>query len=415
MSRYLFVSNFYPPFDRGGYEKHCREIAEGLRRRGHEAHVLTSRFGAQTRPHEAVWRTLHLESPGDHYQPLRFFTVRFLEEAHNRRALQAALARLQPDRIVFWGMWNLSRSLCVWAESTATPVIYWIEDTWPAQPDVHAQYWELPANGRLARPLKAAAARVARRIMLLEGPHPPRFAHAACASQFLTRRLASVDPVFDSARVVRCGIDLQRFSRSVDWGARMAERQAAVGLRVIYVGALTPEKGVYTLIDALAHLRALPAARGLRITLSLVGTAHPDLLTNLQAAVAAHQLAPVVTFVGKLPTEALPEELARHDVLVFPSIIEEGFGRVLVEAMACGLAVVSSQSGGSREIVQDRVSGLGFEPGNADQLAAALVFLATDHDAYIRLAQCGQARAQSHFDLERMIAEFDDLLQKALA
>ena len=91
-----------------------------------------------------------------------------------------------------------------------------------------------------------------------------------------------------------------------------------------------------------------------------------------------------------------------HDVLVAPSIVQEGFGRVLVEGLAAGLVVLSTATGGASEIVQHEANGLVFPPGDAAALAQAVLRLVDDPVLYARLASTGKMSA-ARFDLRQMV------------
>ena len=70
--RILFISNFYPPYELGGYEQWCQEVATRLRQHGYEVKVLTSRYGIQSDSEEFsphVVRTLYLQADIDYYHP----------------------------------------------------------------------------------------------------------------------------------------------------------------------------------------------------------------------------------------------------------------------------------------------------------------------------------------------------------
>ena len=151
--RLLFISSFYPPHDLGGYEKHCHEVATGLRARGHDVEVLTSRHGAAApMQDDHVRRALYLESDLRYYSPGRFFVCRGREERYNAEVMQNTITDVAPDVILFWGMWNLSRRVPALAESTGVPVAYWLEDLWPIDPDTHVRYWRSLAAGVWAAP-----------------------------------------------------------------------------------------------------------------------------------------------------------------------------------------------------------------------------------------------------------------------
>jgi glycosyltransferase involved in cell wall biosynthesis len=142
-----------------------------------------------------------------------------------------------------------------------------------------------------------------------------------------------------------------------DPGAPPSDRERS---GVLYVGRLSPEKGVSILLQA---------CRQLDCTLRIVGTG-PD-LPALKA-----QAGDKVSFLGALDRTSVLAEMARARVVVAPSIWFEGFGIVVVEAFACGTPVIASRLGALAEIVEDGVTGALVPPNDpvqlSDQLAAFL-------------------------------------------
>ncbi|MCV2877853.1 glycosyltransferase [Sedimentimonas flavescens] len=121
----------------------------------------------------------------------------------------------------------------------------------------------------------------------------------------------------------------------------------------LFVGRLSPEKGVESLIAAWRSVPGIP--------LTVVGSGPLE--------VALRRAAPGnVTFTGALPREAVLQRMARARLLVFPSIWYEGFPMTLVEAMAAGLPVVAARIGAAAEIVSPEFGAL-FTPGNTQDLA----------------------------------------------
>ncbi len=159
---------------------------------------------------------------------------------------------------------------------------------------------------------------------------------------------------------------------------------------IVFVGRLSPEKGVHLLIEAFVKVAdALPSAR-----LRLVGPDAPtprEFLVDLDPSPQVHDLQRFypgsylaqlkamiperlrhrIEFVGELPPHRLPEIYARAQVVANPSL-SESFGMSLVEAMAHEVPVVAAATGGMPEIVQDAVTGRVVPANDADALAAAL-------------------------------------------
>jgi glycosyltransferase involved in cell wall biosynthesis len=175
------------------------------------------------------------------------------------------------------------------------------------------------------------------------------------------------------------GVDVDRFAPSVC--ARAPRRTMRVG----YVGRLEAHKGVHVLIDAVARLP--------ECELMIVGDG-PERVALLRR-VEALELVDRVEWAGFVSHDDLPEWFHRFDVVAVPSLDTprwvEQFGRVAVEAMACGLPVVASASGSLPEVVG--AAGTLVRPGDANALADALRELAVDPAERARLGALGRARS----------------------
>jgi glycosyltransferase involved in cell wall biosynthesis len=141
------------------------------------------------------------------------------------------------------------------------------------------------------------------------------------------------------------------------------ERRSPVG-RLITVGRLSPEKGHRYLVDAVALLRD----RGVEVSLLVVGSG--PLEQDLRRQVAAHRLDAQVTILGT--STEVPRLLGESDLFVFPSL-HEGFGVVVIEAMAARVPVVVSDIAPMREILGEHdPCGLLVPPRDAGRLADAV-------------------------------------------
>jgi glycosyltransferase involved in cell wall biosynthesis len=119
---------------------------------------------------------------------------------------------------------------------------------------------------------------------------------------------------------------------------------------------------------------------------------------------------------GRLPREEIPALLQKHDVLIFPSTWEEPLARMMQEAMAAGLVVVGTLTGGSGELLVEDETGLTFEAGNAGMLARRIEQLLENPELIPSLARNGRAKVIEQFEIERMIKEietyFDAIIQR---
>jgi glycosyltransferase involved in cell wall biosynthesis len=158
------------------------------------------------------------------------------------------------------------------------------------------------------------------------------------------------------------------------------------------VGLLRPEKGIEILLDAAAAIRKRHSAVRLRI----VGAG--PLLSSLRER-SRRLFGTTNTCTFEPATDHVAACLHQLDIFVLPSR-SEAFPNSLMEAMACGCAVVASRTGGIPELVQDGTTGLLFTPGDVSDLAAKLELLLEDHATRRRLAEAGQTAVRSRFSIE---------------
>lgn len=171
------------------------------------------------------------------------------------------------------------------------------------------------------------------------------------------------------------------------------------GPLVVACGRLKPLKGFAHLIDALAEVRKTVPAH-----LWIVGEGEQR--AELERKIERLGLQGCVRLLGF--HENPYRYMAAADVFVLSSLFE-GFGNVIVEAMACGAPVVATDCPyGPREIIRDGENGLLVEPASADSLARGILRVLTDGELKKRLAANGLARARD-FEAESIAAEYGEL------
>jgi len=166
------------------------------------------------------------------------------------------------------------------------------------------------------------------------------------------------------------------------------------------VGRVSPEKGIPCLAAAAQHCPS--------ISFQVAGdySAQPEILSSAPKN---------MSFLGHLNKEALDEFYTLVKILAFPSICFEGFPGVLLEAMVRGIPVVCSRIGGLPEIVEDGVTGLLFEPGNADELAQKIQFLIDRPSQCREMGERGREKVLREYSPERYYERLMTAFDKALA
>ena len=170
---------------------------------------------------------------------------------------------------------------------------------------------------------------------------------------------------------------------------------------LLTIGRLDPQKGHLDLLAALRHVAAaLPSVR--LIIAGAPQQASADYEQALRTAAAAPELAGRIHWAGH--RDDVPALLAACDIVVQPSHWE-GFGLVLVEAMAAHRPVVATAVSAIPEVVHDGETGLLVPPHDPPALARALLRLCDDPARRARLGAAGAARVQAHFTATRMVRE----------
>ena len=408
--RILFLSNFFPPARPGGYTQWCHEVTERLAGRGHTIGVLTSRHErAKARAGEQnIYRLLHLEGDLAYYQPLHFFTRWKKQHRENLVFLEHTVKDFAPDLIFVWGMWALSKALPALAEQLLPGrVVYYLSDYWPSALDMHTTYWQSPARQWPMRLLKRPLSKIALARLSQAGRPALKFEHVICVSARVRELLVEAGLPIQHARIIHGGTDVQRF-----WSVRERDHRSG-HLKLLYAGQLVRHKGVHTAIEAMARL---VNNRGIdQITLTLVGSGHPDYEAFLRDLVERERLHDFVTFHKPVSKDEMPAILQQFDILIFPSIYEEPLARITQEAMASGLVVVGTTTGGTPEILRDGETGFTFAPEDADGLAEQVTRLIIDPDLCCRLAQAGRQTVLENFTLDKMVKEVEAYLVDCFA
>lgn len=413
--RVLFVSNFYPPYSVGGWEQLVQEINAGLSARGHVTHVLTSRHGVDHQPpllsEDGVERILDLEADLLHYDIPRSFLLRKPRLRRNMTRTRRVVSRFQPDVAFVHGMWNLSRAV-PWTVEQMLPdrVAYYVADDSPYAADVHAGYWRGQGQSWPRKYLKSLLAPLA-------GPIVPRqedafrlqYRRVLCVSKAVRSNLARHAGIpIERMQVVYNGIDLDRFTP----GDTPTGRAGDGSLSLLYSGSVAPHKGVRTAIEAMGILRREGNHSGFHLTIA--GSGHPDYEAGLKQLVEVERLQDRVRFRPRVPRDEMPDLLRQFDVLVFPSVWEEPLARAVQEAMATGLVVVGTTTGGTKEILVEGETGLTFEPGDAAGLARQVERLAKDPKLRSRLRGGAREMVHRNFDIQRMIDELEVYLAEVV-
>ena len=390
----LVVSAYYPPHHIGGYELGCRDVVNQLRKRGHQVRVLTSDFQSEnnSQPEELeVIRELNRESTG-----------RPLKKKTECRKFIRVVDGFRPGLVYFWSQSELCYWLPIIARWRGCRTAFFLSDT-------NFVSWRVGAWLSRFASGKGIISKFVRTVfgktLLVRGW--PVIQNQPChfASEFL-QKLAQ-----------KSGIRIEKKNSVVaHWGIEPAQFNVVPRVRwpvrrLLYVGQMIPQKGVHTAIAAFARLTQEPGLEALTFTLA-GGGMHPDYEMKLRQLPAQLGVEGRVTFLGKVPRAELPRVYAEHDVLIFPSEWDEPFAITPLEAIASGLAVVGTTTGGSGELFRNRETAMTFRAGDEADCARAIRELCGDRELFQTLCWNAQREVREKHALDAMVDAVEKSLRK---
>ncbi len=214
---------------------------------------------------------------------------------------------------------------------------------------------------------------------------------------------------FDASRmsVIHNGVDTQRFSQqATSRMALRAEHDVAPGDFCIgCVGNLTPVKDHMTLFHALDAFENVASANGARNWRLLMIGDGPE-RARLEEFVQTHNWSNRVSFLGL--RNDIPELLNAFDLYVLPSL-SEGICNSLLEAMATGLPVLATATGGNPEVIVDGISGRLFPAGDVSRLAEQLLLLHSRPDLRLQLGREALKRVDREFSVVSMVQQYEQV------
>jgi glycosyltransferase involved in cell wall biosynthesis len=195
-------------------------------------------------------------------------------------------------------------------------------------------------------------------------------------------------------QVIPCGVDARRF--------RPSRRSANGVIQILAVGRLVPKKGFAVLLAALAKVK--DAGLPFRCIIVGDGPERQDLVRQTRQL----DLVDRVRFAGALPHAQVRRSYASADIVVLPCVVSadqdrDGIPVTLMEAMASGVACISTSVSGIPELIDHGVDGWLVDPENPKALAEAILLLCRNHGLRMRLACNARKKVLAQFDIERSI------------
>ncbi|MEK7686303.1 MAG: glycosyltransferase family 4 protein [Verrucomicrobiota bacterium] len=430
----LVLTNLFPPHHAGTFDFRCESVSEALKQRGHEVRVLTSNYGLHTEQRDAeIERRLLLNGHFD--QPLKtgWREVRKLE-AWNHQIVRETVADFQPALIHVWSLQGLSKSLIFTLRHSRLPTVYDVADDWLCaglREDPWLRWWNREKapyfSGLWRRCLELAGQRdkldVVAPTRMMKGYDrvpavfgPPEaqdnvqpnsigafpFDRLYFCSQALKAKTEQAGFRVGHAEVFYPGIRTDLFFGEV-------KPMKASVKKFLIVTRLRKESGVMTALEALRLARD----HTVQISLNIYGRGESDYMAQLRSFVVQHQL-PVEFLTVSNQTRDLAAVYRQHDAFLHTSEWDEPFAATPLEAMACGLPVVGTRSGGARELLRHGENALTYRPGDCLELASRMQELQMQPALRCQMAETAQMEVITKFNESAVVDQIENYLGTSL-
>ena len=404
--RILHVNKYM--YRRGGAEGYMLDVADLQRAAGHEVAFFgmdhpendPSEFSAEFPSH------IEMNPPPSSLTGRLAGMGRMLWSPSAARGMDAVLERFRPDVVHLHNVYHqLSPSVLAPVARRGVPAVMTLHDYKLACPTynflAHGEVCEACLGGRFHNAIRrrckdgsllaSAAAAVELTVHTMADAYGPARL-LLCPSHFLAEKMTDAGVYPDRLRWIPHFVDTAAIACADTPGRGIA-----------FAGRLSSEKGVDTLIEAVARM-------GPDAHLHVAGDG-PE-RARLEA-LAAERGAGKITFHGRLSKDALHDLLRSVSVLAMPSRWYENQPMIVLEAFACGIPVVGTRLGGTPELVEPGVDGDLVAAGDVTGLAEALHAFVSDPARAFEMGRKGRARVERDFTPEAHLQRLHGLYQEA--
>jgi len=398
--RIAWVINLYPPYIVGGNEMLARDIVESMTARGHEVHVLTAcgqQFDDIPYIHQVLNYSLN-DKEAIFQGGKRLSLVEILRhhvfDLTTYHQVRRVARQLRPDLVVVDNLYMASAAPLLAVQGLGCPVVAQVADKWLR--------YLLSDLGLLLRPAERWQQQLLRVYVKLVQPILRRLGQPnemISISGFIKQHYIDAGFPAHHIKPLYLGVDTSLFR---------PRRQPHVkddSLEVIFAGQLWEGKGPQVLVDALGRLRQREP--DLEIRLRIIGEGNEHFKQHLREQVRKHGMDDRTVFDGFVPLQVLAKSLRNGDIYVFPSTWDEPFSITLVAAMASGIPVIATTTGGTPEALEDGVEGILVPPDEPDAMADAVLRLAHNPALRAQLARAAVVRAQARWSFDEYVSRLE--------
>jgi glycosyltransferase involved in cell wall biosynthesis len=403
--RILYCNKFNYPFS--GTETYLFDLMERIEQRGHETALFSMEHGQTPSFSGRSYSipNLNFKDANAGFLKKARMAAHAIYSPSARRAMRSCVEDFAPDLAHIRGIYHhLSPSILWELKRKKIPVLYHLNDF-----KILCPTYNFVAEGRPCELCRKGAFHHAATRGCYSGPRSSAMVLAAEA--YLHRWLRTYERCVDMflapsnfvrAKLIASGFSAQRIEVLPHFQTLPPEDDLAIDEGyLLYFGRLSPEKGVYELLRAMARLPHVP------LVIAGEGPERPRLDALAKELNLKH-----VLFAGMVHGQALQKLIAGCSFSIFPSHAYETLGKSILESYAWARPVIASDVGSRQELVAHGVTGLLYDDGDRDQLAHSIGFLFDRPDLIEKMGRAARSLVKANHDPEQHLGKLFDLYSR---
>lgn len=230
-----------------------------------------------------------------------------------------------------------------------------------------------------------------------------KYATAVAVSEAVKKGLIELGISKSRIKVIYNGVDAEKFKKAQNVQQEVQENEKII--RIGTISRLSKDKGVNYLIDAIDEIvKKYP-----NVQFNIVGEGPDE--AKIREKINRTKLERKIKLLGFIGHSKVVKFLSNLDIFIFAPTHGESFGIVLAEAGIMGVSCVSSNVGGTSEVIKDGETGFVVPPSNTEALAKAMLKLIEDKSLRRSMGEKARVRVLEKFTLEKMINSFAEIVE----
>jgi glycogen synthase len=430
--RILVIVNVFPPLHAGTFDYRCESVCNLLRKRGHEIHVLTSKYGMTHEQRDPdLERRLILN--GKFEAPLvESYSAMKEIEAHNNEVVREVIANFLPELVYVWSLTGLSKSIIFTLRNTKIPTVYDVADDWMSvgiKEDPWLRWWGCDKPGVAGGLMRASLEASGQRDKISETIPTRMMKGYERVPELWGKAAATVQPgsisAFHFDRLYFCSQALKNEAEQAGFRVGHAEviypgiptekffnEPKPVGntpKKFLVVSRLSPKSGLMTVLQALKLARD----HDVHANLSVYGRGQSEQMAQLRSYVIQQTL-PVEFLTVSNQQKDLAQVYRQHDGYIYCSEWDEAFAVAPLEAMASGIPVIAAKSGGVRELIRAGENGWVYKPGEPLELASRIQEVQMQPALRGQIVENAQQEVMTRYSESSMLDQIENYLVQTI-